>query len=167
LEIAVLVADIDLRTVCDAYGPGVADTVLSEFGQRLAASLRPGDTLARIGDDEFAMICPDLAGRQQAMVVVDRLRATAKEPLTVGDRQQIMTLSVGVAFAPGDTHDQAASLLRRAGRLMSGRGPRHSTPHEDHRVSRNSGGDDGGRHRWSAAAVAAVAPLAEPPRQPS
>jgi diguanylate cyclase (GGDEF)-like protein len=129
MEIAVLVADVDaLRAVSDTYGRGAADTVLAEFGRRLTASLRPGDTLARIGDDEFAVICPDLAGPQQAMTVADRLRATALEPLTVAGREQFMTLSVGVAFAPGDAHDQAASLLRRAGRAVNGRGPRHSAP---------------------------------------
>jgi diguanylate cyclase (GGDEF)-like protein len=125
-EIAVLVVDIEaLTTVSDTQGRHVARTVLVEIGQRLAASLRPGDTLARIGGAEFAAICPDLASPQQAMTVADRLRATAREPLTVGDRQQIMTLSVGVAFAPGDPVDQAESLLRRAGRALDGRGSRH------------------------------------------
>ena len=115
-DVAVLVAGLDgFDEVDDVHGHDVGDGVLVEVGHRLAASLRPGDTLARVARREFAVICADLAAPGQAMAVAGRLRASAAEPVTVHGRRRSMSLSVGVAFpSDHDGDDPGASLLRRA-----------------------------------------------------
>jgi diguanylate cyclase (GGDEF)-like protein len=128
--LAVLVADVDgFTTVNSFHGHDDRDTVLVEISHRLAGSLRPRDTLARIGSNEFAVLCPELTGPHRAMAVADRLRAAAAEPMTFGGRRQLVTLSLGVAFAGDDHADtSAAALLRRATPGRSWTGPARAGP---------------------------------------
>jgi diguanylate cyclase (GGDEF)-like protein/PAS domain S-box-containing protein len=125
-EASVLFVDLDrFKPVNDQLGHLVGDRVLQAVAQRLSGAVRPGDLVARIGGDEFAVLCERL-GRQEAAGVADRLVAAMEAPILVDGVPGIsVTASIGVtALAPGDDPE---TVLARADRAMrrakaSGRG---------------------------------------------
>ena len=119
-RVAVLSLGIDrFRTLNDALGPDAADRVLVELGDRLTAALRPGDTLARIGGDQFVVLCEDIDDAKQAACVTKRLRGCLDEPFHPAAEPVAVSCSVGVSLAAG--HEQppsATQLLREADSAM-------------------------------------------------
>jgi len=106
-----VVADLDrLRRLNEALGHERADLVLAALGSRLAAAFPPGALLARIGEDEFAVLAP-VAHPCAAEI----LRAALEQPLRVAGFDIHPTLSIGgVEAQGGDDAPDAAELLRRA-----------------------------------------------------
>jgi c-di-GMP-specific phosphodiesterase len=106
-----VVADLDrLRRLNEALGHERADLVLAALGSRLATAFPPDALMARIGEDEFAVLAPQ-AGRAAAEV----LRAALEQPLRIAGFDIHPTLSVGAVQAQGgDEAPEAAELLRRA-----------------------------------------------------
>jgi GGDEF domain-containing protein len=72
--------------------------VLNLLTLRLANSLRPRDTLLRVGSSHFATICPDLTDADQAMGVADRMRTTAASPIPVVGGSILLSLSLSIVF---------------------------------------------------------------------
>jgi diguanylate cyclase (GGDEF)-like protein len=115
--LALLYLDLDrFKSVNDGFGHAAGDAALRTLASRLTACLRPSDTAARIGGDEFVLLCDDLSEAEDALVIVDRALAAAAAPLAVGDGTVEVRASVGVAF--GEHGDTFASLLGRADRAM-------------------------------------------------
>jgi c-di-GMP-specific phosphodiesterase len=106
-----IVADLDrLRRLNEALGHERADLVLAALGSRLAAAFPPGALLARIGEDEFAALCPAAESPGP-----EALRRALEQPLRVAGFDIHPTLSIGaVEAAGGDEAPEAAELLRRA-----------------------------------------------------
>ena len=106
-----VVADLDrLRRLNEALGHERADLVLAALGSRLAAAFPPGALLARIGEDEFAVLAA--VGRVPAAEI---LRRALEQPLRIAGFDIHPTLSVGAVQAKGgDEAPDAAELLRRA-----------------------------------------------------
>jgi diguanylate cyclase (GGDEF)-like protein/PAS domain S-box-containing protein len=97
--VAVLFCDVDrFKVVNDSLGHALGDDLLQEVGLRLAASVRPGDTVARFGGDEFVLLCSDLSSPRDAVVLSERVQASVREPITVGDAELVVTLSIGIAY---------------------------------------------------------------------
>jgi len=117
-RLAVLFVDLDqFKTVNDTLGHAAGDQLLVEVSARLGDLIRPGDTMARLGGDELVLLCEDLhdpisEGLEVAQRIADRLR----RPFRVGDRQVLVTVSIGVACG-GDT-DSPEVLLARADQAM-------------------------------------------------
>ena len=102
--VAVIFLDLDLfKTINDTFGHAAADTVLVEVAERLAATLRAEDTLARFAGDEFVIVCEGLpqesperlAKRVDALTV--RLQSSLQVPIQVGRHNVVVTASMGVA----------------------------------------------------------------------
>ena len=100
--VALLVLDVDrFKVVNDSLGHEGGDRLLVQVAERLAKLLRPGDTLARMGGDEFAMLCEDVTGRDEASATAERVVAAMEAPFRVGTTDVAVTVSVGVAVATG------------------------------------------------------------------
>ena len=112
--VAVLFIDLDhFKSVNDLYGHGVGDTVLKQVSQRLLASCRETDIVARIGGDEFAVLQTSLGSPQDAAALAERIVKTMSVPLRVHGQEIILGASVGIAVAPDDGRD-AETLMKNA-----------------------------------------------------
>jgi diguanylate cyclase (GGDEF)-like protein len=113
-SIAVVLLDLDrFQVINESVGHMIGDRLLSAVGQRLAGSLRPGDTVARFGGDEFGVILDPVAGPEEAVALAEALAMVLRMPFTQGGRDWFISASIGVAV--GDLGRSTPSeLLREA-----------------------------------------------------
>jgi diguanylate cyclase (GGDEF)-like protein len=104
----------DFKSVNDLHGHVTGDRLLRDVARAAEGALRPGDTVARSGGDEFVLVLPG-AGEADARAAVDRLVETLKVAAARGGIS--ITLSVGVLTSPPDIVG-ADELLRKADELM-------------------------------------------------
>ncbi|WP_172442490.1 sensor domain-containing diguanylate cyclase [Geodermatophilus sabuli] len=107
--------DLDgFKEINDRYGHPVGDAVLVGFAERLTSVLRASDTAARVGGDEFSIVCEN-SERADAEALVDRLRHTLTEPLTVDTVTIPLGMSIGIGTVAGGTDPELGyELLIRA-----------------------------------------------------
>ena len=116
--VAVLYVDLDhFKRVNDSRGHDAGDTVLIEVARRLSAAVRPGDTVARIGGDEFAILCGDVSSDEAVVQLAERVTASLTQPLDLDGQMTDTAGSVGVAVTRERWHDPA-DLLRAADTAM-------------------------------------------------
>ena len=112
--LAVLFLDLDrFKWLNDSLGHAAGDEVLREVAARLRSALRPGDTLARFGGDEFVVLCEDVTSEAGARAVAERLRTALGAPIEVGSEETTLTLSIGIAYAGPDGAEATAEALVR------------------------------------------------------
>jgi diguanylate cyclase (GGDEF)-like protein/PAS domain S-box-containing protein len=117
-SLAVAFMDLDgFKAVNDRHGHNVGDELLVKVAQRMKAALREGDTLARIGGDEFIAVMVDLENIEDNEPVLKRLLKAAAEPITLGDTVMQVSASIGVTLYPQDGSD-ADQLIRHADNAM-------------------------------------------------
>ncbi len=111
---AVLFLDLDdFKSVNDALGHPAGDRLLVAVAERLEGNLRLGDTAARFGGDEFAILLDDCAGAEEAMEAGDRIVAALRAPFDLDGREVLVRASIGVALSQG-SRMRGDELLRRA-----------------------------------------------------
>ncbi|HEV8648519.1 MAG TPA: EAL domain-containing protein [Actinomycetes bacterium] len=116
-EVAVLLVDLDnFKTINDSLGHTRGDAALAAVAGRLTESLRPADTVARLGADEFAVLLEG-APRDEVLATADRIGAALTAPLAVDGTDVPVTASIGVATGARAGHD-AEELLRNADTAM-------------------------------------------------
>ncbi|MEI7612071.1 MAG: diguanylate cyclase [Betaproteobacteria bacterium] len=116
----VVVGYLDLdgfKAVNDDFGHDFGDDLLVAITQRMSATLREGDTLARVGGDEFVFVLVDLEHEEICEFVMERLLKAANEPLIVRDKTMNISASIGVTIYPHKTADSDL-LLRHADQAM-------------------------------------------------
>jgi diguanylate cyclase (GGDEF)-like protein/PAS domain S-box-containing protein len=117
-RVAVLFMDLDeFKVVNDSLGHETGDVLLTEVAQRLERCLRPEDTLARFGGDEFVVLVEDVGDPSAAIRVAERITEELREPFVVGGREQYASVSIGVALGTDQTKS-AEDLLRDADTAM-------------------------------------------------
>ena len=118
--VAVAYIDLDnFKEVNDSQGHEVGDKLLKVLAARMQVALREGDTLARIGGDEFIAVLSDLQRQTDCLPVVERLLALSTQPVTIDSQVLSPTASVGISFYPqGGNELDAEQLLRQADHAM-------------------------------------------------
>ncbi len=116
-HVAVVYIDINrFKQVNDRFGHKVGDAYLRAIGARFKEKLRPGDTLARIGGDEFLAIAPNLASFDDAQLLLQRLQLCFEQPFTLEGRHVEGSASFGLACYPeqGETADELKRVADQA-----------------------------------------------------
>jgi diguanylate cyclase (GGDEF)-like protein len=117
-QTAILFLDLDnFKVVNDSLGHLAGDLLLIELAHRLVASVRAGDTVARFGGDEFAVLLEEVADADEVLNTAERLADAVREPMDVDGRQLMPDASIGIALSTGRT-DDPEDFLRRADMAM-------------------------------------------------
>ncbi len=116
-KLALLFIDLDgFKPVNDTYGHSIGDRVLEQVGQRLKATSRGKDVVARIGGDEFLLLLTNVHEADSVAAVASRLIEGLSQPYTVEGRDVMISCSVGIAMYPdGCAHQK---LIARADAAM-------------------------------------------------
>jgi len=113
-RVAVLFIDLNgFKVVNDSLGHEAGDLLLSVVAARLRRRVRPEDTLARFGGDEFVVLMPDVDSPDEALRVAQRLVDEFRRPFLIEARELFVTVSIGIAFGTARTTSPEV-LLRDA-----------------------------------------------------
>src|SRR6185503_19349730 len=116
--LGVLFIDLDeFKIVNDTLGHAAGDELLKATADRLKATLRPGDSVARISGDEFAVLLGELANAADAAIVAQKINSALSEPFQIYGQEVVITASNGIATYPADGPD-ADALLAAADAAM-------------------------------------------------
>ncbi len=116
--VAVLFLDIDhFKVVNDSLGHSVGDELLKQISSRLKSAVREGDTVARVGGDEFTIVLQDLQRREDAAHVADKVLRTIAQPVEISGHKLYVTVSIGVTTFPDDG-DDSETLIKNADNAM-------------------------------------------------
>ena len=116
--LAVLFLDFDsFKEINDSRGHAAGDRVLATLGERLSGLLRPMDTVARFGGDEFTFLFEGITSEREVVLIADRICQAAGGPIDVDGVEVTVTVSVGIAMA-GDPTVAAETIIREADAAM-------------------------------------------------
>jgi len=104
--LALIFLDLDrFKDINDTLGHQVGDALLQKVGENLQACLRPGDTLARQGGDEFVALLEDIHQANDVAAVLENILASFTRPISVDGHSVTITPSLGIALYPEDGTD--------------------------------------------------------------
>ena len=150
--VAVLFLDLDqFKLVNDSLGHSTGDALLRAVAKRLKSAVREGDTVARVGGDEFTIVLQELSRREDAATIAQKVLRTVAEPIAVNGHKLYVTTSIGITLYPEDG-DDAETLLKHADSAMyraksSGRNTFHMASPELSRTTREQMTLESGLHR--------------------
>ena len=105
-KMALMFLDIDrFKSINDALGHGVGDTLLKVIGTRFASSVRAEDTVARFGGDEFLILLNEIHSPDEAVKVAQKILKTTAIPVQIGEHTFHPTVSIGISIYPFDGED--------------------------------------------------------------
>ncbi len=117
-SVAVVFLDLDrFKLVNDSLGHAAGDAMLRNVAERLREHLRGGDTVSRFGGDEFTVLLPSLAHPDDVVKIASKILEVLRQPVAIGDRQIVITASIGISMFPADGNDPE-TLLRNADAAM-------------------------------------------------
>ena len=118
-SVAVAYLDLDgFKAINDHHGHESGDQLLIALASRMKQALREGDTLARIGGDEFVAVLVDLGDVAASLPMLTRLLDAAAQPVQIGELSMQVSASLGVTFYPQTDDIDADQLLRQADQSM-------------------------------------------------
>jgi len=102
-QLAVMFLDMDrFKVINDSLGHLAGDQLLQAVAGRLTTCLRDSDTLARVGGDEFNLLIPDIAGREDAVMIATKIFDQLKQPVQLEGHEVFVSFSIGIALFPQD-----------------------------------------------------------------
>jgi diguanylate cyclase (GGDEF)-like protein len=111
-EVTVMLLDLDdFKTVNDTYGHAAGDEVLATMASRFSAAVRPEDTVARFGGDEFAVLCGPVPDERTAIMVGQRILDAAAEPVLSKAGTMSVGASLGITSVTGQARQEATIEL--------------------------------------------------------
>jgi diguanylate cyclase (GGDEF)-like protein len=117
-QAALLYLDLDgFKPVNDLYGHDAGDIVLRDAAVRIQSCIRTSDTAARIGGDEFVVILQDVAGRERARMVSQKIVDAIRQPFMVSAQKCRVGVSIGISLFPDDGND-LKTLMKAADQAM-------------------------------------------------
>jgi len=117
-KIALLFIDLDkFKEINDSFGHEAGDMVLKVLAQRFQEQIREGDTLARIGGDEFTLIIDDVKEIKLVIDIVQKLLQCARDGISIEAKELLVTLSIGISIYPNDGNTVDV-LMRNADAAM-------------------------------------------------
>jgi diguanylate cyclase (GGDEF)-like protein/PAS domain S-box-containing protein len=117
-QVAVLFIDLDrFKVINDSLGHSMGDELLKQAANRLRHPLRLGDTLGRLGGDEFLVVCERVQGEDGAVDIAERLIAQMSAPFLLGDAEVFVSASIGIALS-SEQPVSAEALIRNADMAM-------------------------------------------------
>lgn len=117
--LVVIYLDLDgFKQINDNYGHAVGDQLLVELASRMQAVIRKGDTLSRIGGDEFVAVLLNVASLEDSIALCDRLLAAAARPVYLGQHRLQVSASLGVSSYPQPEELEPDQLIRQADQAM-------------------------------------------------
>ncbi len=112
--VALMFIDVDeFKLINDHHGHGYGDEFLKEISKRFLFSVRPGDTVARFGGDEFMVLCDDVQNLSDVGELAEKLIAVAKQPVMIDNEEFFPSVSIGIALGY-DSSTSADELMRNA-----------------------------------------------------
>ncbi|MFP3680174.1 EAL domain-containing protein [Pseudomonas sp. SIMBA_041] len=117
-RLAVMCIDLDgFKSINDSIGHCFGDQVLIEVAQRMTQQVRPGDTIVRMGGDEFIVLLPDLLRDEDVVPVAERLMASIASPYCIQGIDLHVSASIGITLSDGDI-EQPMQLIQQADMAM-------------------------------------------------
>ncbi len=117
--IAVAILDLDnFKAVNDVIGHAGGDTLLKSIANRLENAIRDGDTVARLGSDEFGILLVDISSEEIIPEVIRKITEAFSEPFSIEGKDFLVTVSMGVSVFPQDGND-AETLIKNADVALS------------------------------------------------
>jgi diguanylate cyclase (GGDEF)-like protein/PAS domain S-box-containing protein len=117
-RLAVMMLDLDrFKEVNDLLGHGIGDQLLGAVAQRLTKLIRKGDTVSRIGGDEFVLLLPQVGRIEDATKIAQKILAAFRAPFALENHQVHITTSIGISLYPEDGAD-VKTLLKNADTAM-------------------------------------------------
>ncbi|MDQ3165649.1 MAG: EAL domain-containing protein [Actinomycetota bacterium] len=111
--VAVAVCDLDhFKRINDSLGHPAGDRLLREVARRMQDAVRGGDTVARIGGDEFVLLLSEVVTDDEATAVLERVKAAVEAPIGIAGQELVVYFSAGLAIAA--SNQSAEALLRDA-----------------------------------------------------
>jgi PAS domain S-box-containing protein/diguanylate cyclase (GGDEF)-like protein len=112
---AVLFLSLDgFRRILDQFGPEVGDQLLKQAAARLVSALRDSDTVSHFGDNQFAILLPEVSSPEEVSQIVPKILSVLEDHLVVFGQRVEVTTSIGGAVYDPEVDDSASDLLKRA-----------------------------------------------------
>jgi diguanylate cyclase (GGDEF)-like protein/PAS domain S-box-containing protein len=103
-RLAVFLIDMDhFKLVNDSLGHDAGDELLCVLAPRFAGAIRDGDTLARLGGDQFAVLCEELPSEVAAVHIANQLMSSLARPIVVRGEERVLSASIGIALSSGES----------------------------------------------------------------